>query len=221
MRNGRKGYLPAVLLAALLVQGCLANSSYQSARIVERGSDTGTIGAAMTLKEDKDDESLWTLDGRARFGIASGWDGSIGMSVVGNLQRGGGAGLVGGDIRRSIIRDRLTFTLPVSVVIGDFSFYTTRFQPGLIGTLPLSRNLDLNASVRRNIFVWAPEIKAYTYNFGLGITTVSGRWTFHPELAVYHNIDQDIMLTQIGIGLVRNLVEADMRPPGRADPLIR
>ena len=201
--------ISASLLVLFLMQGCLAYSSFQSARIIEKGRPHSMVGASRTLGTEMDD-AIWTLNGDMRFGLNPQLDWSFRMSVfTSNALEGGGA-LIGGDIRAGVIPDHLTFALPVSIILGDFMFYSTRVQPGFIGTQPLAKNLDLNAAARASFFLIAPGSFDMTYNAGLGITTPSGRWTIHPEIAVFHNVGQNEMLAQFGIGVERNFVDADI-----------
>lgn len=201
--------ISATLLVLLLMQGCLAYSSFQSARIIEKERPHSTVGISRTMGTEAD-EAIWTLNGDMRFGVSPHLDSSFRMSVfTSNALEGGGA-LVGGDIRAGVIRDHLAFAVPVSILLGDFIFYSIRVQPGFTGTVPLARNLDLNAAARTSIFLVAPGSFDMTYNLGLGITTPSGRWTIHPEIGIFHNISENDMLAQFGIGVERNFVDADI-----------
>lgn len=206
----RTGMISAALFTFLTLQGCLTYSSYQSARIVERGHPHATLGISRSiiLEEEDSEMNWWTFDGDMRFGFAKRVDGSIRISVFHNVPEGWGGGQVSCDIRGGIIEDYLTIAFPFSVNMGDFHFYTLRFQPGFVGTIPLNERFEITGAARAHIYLRIMELTAVAYNIGLGITTQSGEWTIRPEVGWLQITDPspDVTYFQYGVGIEHNFV---------------
>jgi hypothetical protein len=209
----------ATILATFTSHGCLTYSSYQSARIVERGRQQATIGLSHSSIPDKKDPgaSWWTFDGDMRFGIARRVDGSFRLSVFHNVPDGWGGAQVSMDLRGGIIEDRLAVALPFSVNMGDFHFYTLRFQPGLIGTIPLGERFEITGAARAHLYLRVMELTAVGCNIGLGMTTPSGEWTIRPELGwlVFGGTNSDVTYFQYGMGIEHNFVIKDQEGESR------
>lgn len=206
----RTGIFGAALFTLLTMQGCLTYSSFQSARIVERGYPHATLGISRSviLEEDDSEASYWTFDGDMRFGIAKRVDGSIRLSIFHNVPEGWGGGQVSADIRGGIIKNHLAIVLPFSVNMGDFHFYTLRFLPGFIGTIPLHERIEINGAVRAHVYIRFMELTAINYNIGLGLTTQSGEWTIRPEVGWlrFSGTSSDVTYFQYGAGIEHNFV---------------
>ena len=194
------------LLALLLTQGCLTYSSYQSARIVERGKPHATVGITRTLFPG-DEINCWTIDGDMRFGVARRVDALVRVSVYEFLPEGVGGGQVTLGLRCGIIKDRFALTLPATVYIGDFYFYSLRMQPGFISTIPLSKHLEVNGSARGHVYVRVMELFGIGYSVGLGITSPSGEWTIRPEVGwLQLTGTSSATYFQYGVGFEHNFV---------------
>lgn len=209
-RNGHFSRVLPALLALLFTQGCLTYSSYQSARIVERGKPHATVGITRSVfpGAEKNNLDWWTLDGDMRFGVARRVDALVRVSVFHNIPKGGGGGQVTLGLRCGIIEDHFAMTVPASVTIGDFYFYSLRVQPGFIGTIPLGKHLEINGSARAHVYIYAMELFGIGYNVGFGITSPSGEWTIRPEvgwLQLTGNSSSTAYL-QYGIGFEHNFV---------------
>ncbi len=206
------GIICAVLFAFFTLHGCLTYSSYQSARIVERGYPHATLGISRSIILDSDEDDIevnwWTVDGDMRFGIAKRVDGSVRLSIFHNVPEGWGGGQISADLRGGIIEDHLAIAIPVSVTLGDFYFYTLRVQPGFIGTIPLCERIELNGAVGAHVYLRVMELTAVAYNVGLGITTRSGEWTIRPEIGWLQFVDtnSDMTYFQYGVGIEHNFV---------------
>ena len=206
----RTGMISAALFTFLTLQGCLTYSSYQSARIVERGHPHATLGISRSiiLEEEDSEVNWWTIDGDMRFGFAKRVDGSVRVSVFHNVPEGWGGGQVSCDIRGGIIEDYLTIAFPFSVNMGDFHFYTLRFQPGFVGTIPLNERFEITGAARAHIYLRIMEQTAVAYNVGLGITSQSGEWTIRPEVGwlQFTDTSSDVTYFQYGVGIEHNFV---------------
>ena len=152
----RTGIIGALLFVFFTSQGCLTYSSFQSARIVERGHPHATLGISrsgiLDLDEKESEFGWWTLDGDMRFGIAKRVDGSVRLSIFHNVPEGWGGGQFSCDIRGGIIDDYLAVAFPFSINMGDFHFYTLRFQPGFVGTIPLNDRLTRKDLREKKLF---------------------------------------------------------------------
>jgi hypothetical protein len=210
----RTGIIAALLFTLFSSEGCLTYSSYQSARIVERGHPHATVGISRSVSLDTDEHdsevNWWSIDGDMRFGIARRIDGSVRVSVFHNVPEGWGGGQISVDLRGGVIEDHLAIVLPATVTLGDFYFYTFRIQPGFIGTIPLGEHLEINGSVRAYVYVRVMELFGIGYNLGLGITTPSGEWTIRPEVGWLRlaGTDSDLAYFQYGVGIEHNFVVA-------------
>jgi hypothetical protein len=206
----RTGIIGSTLFAFLTLQGCLTYSSFQSARIVERGLPHATLGISRSIILEEEDiaANWWTFDGDMRFGIAKRVDGSIRVSVFHNVPEGWGGGQVSVDIRGGIIEDYLAIAFPFSVNMGDFHFYTLRFQPGFVGTIPLNERIEITGAARAHVYLRIMELTAVAYNVGLGITTRSGEWTIRPEVGwlQFTAAGSDVTYFQYGVGIEHNFV---------------
>ncbi len=206
----RPGIICVLLFALYTSQGCLTYSSFQSARIVERGHPHSTVGISRSVHLDEDNRgvSWWTVDGEMRFGIARRVDGSVRVSVFHNVPEGGGGSQISVDLRGGIIKDCLAVAFPFTVTFGDFYLYSLRAQPGLIGTIPLGEHFEITGAARVHVYLRVMELSAIGYNLGLGITAPSGAWTIRPEIGwlTFAGANSDITYFQYGVGLEHNFV---------------
>ena len=152
----------------------------------------------------------WTFDGDLRFGIARRIDGSLRLSIFHNVPEGWGGAQFSCDIRGGIIEDYLAVAFPFSVNMGDFHFYTLRFQPGFVGTIPLNEHFEIAGAARAHIYLRVMELTALAYNIGLGITTPSGKWTIRPEIGwlEFTTPNSNGTYFQYGVGFELNFVDA-------------
>lgn len=201
----------AASIAVAASSGCFTYSSYQSARIVERGDHEGTVSLSRSsvVSENTGRSSWLAVEGLARFGIAERFDGSLMVSVFRGVPESWGAGVVTADVRAGIIKDRLACSLPVSITVGDLYLASFRVQPGLIGTIPLGPRLEITGAIRAHVFVRVPDLFAVGYNAGLGITSASGTWTLRPEVGWMQFVETEaqergVTYAQFGIGLERH-----------------
>jgi hypothetical protein len=191
----------AIPFLALLTSGCLTFSSFQSAKIVDPGKTLSTVSVARNnfLENDHRDPGWTLLEIRNRVGLASSVDAAFKISAARRDENGWVGFLVGGDIRAALWRDHLAVVLPMQVVAGDFDFTTLQVYPGLVGTLPLSDRLEVNASGNIYLFVQAEELSIYTYSLGLGIRPTNGPFRIRPEVGWLRLADPDRLYRQFGL----------------------
>jgi hypothetical protein len=201
----------AVLLALALLAapGCFTYSSYQSARIVERGEPAVTFALSQSRIADvaADDATWYAFETCLRSGVARRVDASFMLSIFHGVQEGWGAGVVTLDVRAGIIEDYLAFALPTALTIGDSYLASLRMQPGFIGTVPLGSRLEITGAARAHIFVRATDLFAMGYNVGLGIKSASGNFVVRPEVGwmVFEENEEagvrGALYAQYGIGI--------------------
>ena len=201
----------AALLAPLAAPGCFTYSSYQSARIVERGDEQATIAFSRSGVAGASDASWYAVEGGGRFGLANRVDGAIMLSVLQNVPEDWGVAVVTVDVRGGIIEDRLACALPVSMTMGDLYLASLRAQPGLIATIPLGERIEIDGGVRAHISLQAMDFFAVGYNVGLGLTGESRRWTLRPEVGWMQFTGEMSGLTyvQYGLGIELNNRKSD------------
>jgi hypothetical protein len=210
--SARRRAGPLVVIACLgLCAGCLNYSSYQDARIVERGHSQGTVAVSASAYEDDDDyvTSYWfPVEMNPRWGVANRVDAGLKMSVLASREAEWGLVVLGVDVRAGIIKNYLAVTVPLTVALGGDVFSSTNLQPGFIVTLPVMTEIDINGSVRRSFYVKEDVSGGATwlYNAGLGIA-LSPSWKIRPELGwmVWENFDNDqVVYRQFGIGITKS-----------------
>ena len=173
------------VLSLLFSSGCINYSSYQDARIVERGHSSGTFAATASKyqsKNDYDEDAFdwYVLDMNPRFGLGSVFDAGFRMSVLFSNDDLGWV-VLGGDVRAGIIKNYLAATLPVNIALAGNAVETTNLQPGFIVTIPIVEQLDVNGSVRKAFYLQDTDASWWLYNAGLGIKVSQG-WRLRPEV---------------------------------------
>src|SRR5512144_240433 len=111
----------------LSTAGCINYSSYQDARIVERGHAQGTVAVSMSKYEPgpdsfEHDETWLVLQVDPRWGIGGRCDAALHMSaLLPNTEDSEGWVVLGADARFGIIRNYLAVTLPISMALSQFA----------------------------------------------------------------------------------------------------
>lgn len=194
-----------LLLALPAVPGCFTYSSYQSARIVERGQPQVTFAISNSNIEGGGAEAGGWLafETCLRSGVAKRLDASAMLSIFQSVPENFGAAVVTVDVRAGIIENYIAFAFPVVVTMGDFYLASLRIQPGFVATVPLGTRLEITGAARAHTFVRVPELFAMGYNIGLGIKTESGRLTVRPELGwmKFRGEENNQTYFQYGLGL--------------------
>jgi hypothetical protein len=201
---------PGGIVALTLFMGCIDYSSYQDARIVERGGSQGTVAVSASKQQSEyagDDFDWYAVDVNPRWGLGARFDAGFKMALLITGEEMGWV-LVGGDLRFGAFRDYLALTVPVTMAFGELAFSTINLQPGIIMTLPVTHELDINGSVRRSFYLHEDlESNAWwLYNAGLGIK-VAPEWRIRPEVAWMvsdHEYEQTTYV-QFGIGVTRQV----------------
>ena len=198
----RAALLSLVFLAA---PGCFTYSSYQSARIVERGEPQVTFALSNSNIEGENAEAGGWLafETCLRSGIAKRFDASAMLSIFQSVPENFGAAVVTVDVRGGIIENYLAFTFPVAITMGDLYLASLRVQPGFVATVPLGTRFEITGAARAHTFVRVPELFAMGYNVGLGIRTESGRLMVRPEVGwmKFREAENGQGYFQYGLGL--------------------
>jgi len=199
---GRYGIAVSLLFLPLSA-GCLTFSSFQSARIVDPEQPRTTVALSKSdfLEQDQEEAGWLVLEIQNRFGLTRSTDAAFKASVTRRMEDGWVGLVVTADARHSIWKDRLTFALPASLLLGDFDFATLQLHPGFIATLPISRHLEVSGSAQAYLFVRVEELSTFGYTLGLGWSPHPDRWMLRPEIAWIHFGDDNDLYTQIGMGV--------------------
>ncbi len=201
---------PGLCLVLSVSAGCFTFSSYQSARIVDRGKPrvTYSISRNNFIERDQIDAGWTTLEALGRYPVKARLvDAGARISIL-RSDEGGIGSVVGGDLKAGVIRDHLAVALPASVLLGDFSFTTFQLQPGLIASVPIGDRIEGNAAARTYIFMAETEDgPVYAYNLGLALHPRGSRWAIRPEVGWLTLRGSGDRFVQFGIG-----VEGPARP---------
>jgi hypothetical protein len=201
-----RGMLAATCVLALCAApGCFTYSSYQSARIAEKGEERATLAVSRSaVVEKKPSEATWfAIEGGVRFGLARRVDAALLLSVFSGVPQDWGAAVVTADVRVGILQNYLTAVLPASIAMGDFYLATFRVQPGAVVTVPVTDRIEINGAVRAHIFVRYTDLFAMGYNVGLGLASESGTWIIRPEAGLmrFTGPAKGTTYAQFGIGV--------------------
>ena len=219
--GGHGAILIAILLLASSFMGCLSYSSYQDARIVPDDSSQATLAVSVSSYKDPDypdaERVNWyPVEFSPRFHVASWCDAAFKISYLfasGEENDFNALVVLGGDVRFALVPDYLVFALPVSLTIGEYAFSTIQIQPGVVLTIPVADELDINGAARGHFFTGEElsgddDLRAWGFNAGLG-WHVSRRWTLRPEVGWLLYPESDVLYTQYGIGFTNNLSSRD------------
>lgn len=204
MRNPRKRtrWSLCVLLAnGPIMTGCFAMSSYQSARMTEPGPSRATFAlSTVGSSEDDDDSRLTVMDLRVRKALVP-EQADMGFTATVFTAGAGALVSVGVEPRIAVINNILAVDLPVTWYVAAPLFQVT---PGLVATVPLSRQLEVNASARYLALVGADgaPVGRPVYTLGLGLSDDLRRWAIRPEVAVSPLYNEEGQwLVQFGVGI--------------------
>lgn len=177
--------------------GCFAISSFQNARMTEPGPSRATFAlSTMGPADDGADENLTVLDMRVRKGLAPA-AADIGFAMSAYLAGGGAIMNVGVEPRFAIVNGIVAADLPFYWVVAS---PLVQFAPGAVLTLPLSKQFEINTSVRA-VITPIPEASAVVYpayTVGLGFSDDLRKWAIRPEVGVMQLEEGTIV--QLGVG---------------------
>lgn len=210
-RPSQLRYTLVVLLAlAPAMTGCLAMSSYQSARITEPGPARTLFAVSKlgeTADEDRDDEvTILVVDMRVRKGVVR-HVADLNFNTT-LLTTGGGAMLaVGLEPRLSIVPNVLAMGLPVGYFLGAPFPYGLQWAPGFVATVPVSRQFEVNGGIRM-MSVYGGDHDIPIYNVGIAFSRDLRESAIRPEVAFTPNEDGEGWLLQVGVGFEPRRPEA-------------
>jgi hypothetical protein len=208
MEVAMKGPL-VVCLVASVASGCApVFSDLQSARVTRPGEVEVTPSASMVHFADEDSTHIQDdygvqvagglLDGvelRARYArVVTANDGD---------QPGISVNVLGFGPKVRLIQDRLALAVPVGFAFGgpvDEPGKTWQVQPTLIGTLPLTKYLDVTAAAKYIIPLSAEDAdNLVALNVGLGIGRAD-RFVVRPEIGFLWNPGEEGHFQHLSLG---------------------
>lgn len=188
------------VVAALGVGGCMAHSSYQSARIAEPGKQHVTLAAGRTTVQEtgRSDTRWWNAEIMTRHALSPAADMGFKMSFMKEEEFGSLTTAL--DWKMALVRDHLAANLGVGMVVPVFQ--SAYVFPGVIATLPLTRHVDVNAAAK---LVFMPTATSpqpmHAYNVGLALELGSSGFIVRPEIAVLEPRDGNAKWVQFGVGI--------------------
>lgn len=186
-----------------------ALSSYQSARILDRGEIRSTVAVTRDdlMEDDQPEAGLTILDLQKRIPILPGHvDGSMEFSICRPDDRGGPGAAIGGDLTCAVwpnhIAVMMSLDMPLAgLILGPLS--GADFHPTVIGSLRPSSHLDITASASKHFLSVGddPMLPIMSYTLGVGISRDVQRWALRPELGWVRSQEHRWSQAQFGIGL--------------------
>jgi hypothetical protein len=171
--------LLAIVIVCVAGAGCIPYSSYQDARIVEKGVNQGTVAvSASTYRDEWTEAGHWyPIELGPRMHLSARADAAFKFSflMVPGSDQFAVWPIIGGDIRVAVVPDYLLLAVPVYFFPGPRIFSNMQLQPGVVMTVPLSHAVDLNSAARVNVFAnpdawdWDEGGQSYSFNLGLGL----------------------------------------------------
>jgi hypothetical protein len=191
-----------LIASAPSMTGCLAMSSYQSARMTAPGPArpmlaVSTVGSADNFGPGGD-ASIWVIDARLRKGVIRD-RADFGFNTSLLAARGGGLLSLGLEPRVSIVRNILAAGLPVSFYLGAPFPQSIQWAPGVVLTIPVSNRFELNAAVRMQGMSYA-DGSVPVYNFGVAFSDDLRESAIRPEIGIMQGHDDDEWIVQVGVG---------------------
>lgn len=186
--------------------GCLAMSSYQSARMTTPGPARPTVAlSSMGPADEPDEERITVIDLRVRKNLIPeradfGFLASV-YTLEDNYFGSHSAVAVGVEPRFAIVDNWVAIGVPI---VWPMVAPVVEYAPGVIVTLPLSRYFEVNAAAR--LFGFASQEGADTtspvYSVGLAFSNDVHRWAIRPEVALMKPTDDpDDWIVQFGVGV--------------------
>lgn len=111
--------------------------------------------------------------------------------------------VVGGGPKFALVPDRVAFYLPVGFAFGSDIETSETFQthPTLIGTLPLSRGLDVTGSTKALVPLGNDHDITVAFNLGLGIGEGISPVVLRPEVGMLINPGEEGRFWHFSLGL--------------------
>jgi len=172
-------------------------SDFQSAKLV--GRDRVEVTPSASTVSFSGDDGGHVQD---EYGLQLGTGVLDRMDLRAGYVRAAGVNGVGFGPKIAFVKDRLALALPVGFAFGEDVEISKTWtaHPTLLLTQPVTRRLEVNASVKGLIPLtedWGGTLVAF--NVGLGIGDL-GRWAIRPEIGFLFDPGESGHFTQFGLG---------------------
>lgn len=188
----------------VMISGCYAFSTFQSAKTVENGHWQVT-GSYSTISFENNGSSSHTNDNlEVMFRSGAGERSDIGIRYARLLIDDiGDYNLISFEPKFMIVRDKLSFFMPISLYFGKNVSESESFHisPGFIATFPFNKNFEASFSPRYMIYTDPNSDNLLAFNFGIGLSSNLDKWALRPELGYLFNPGNDGHYVQFGVGL--------------------
>lgn len=203
-------FLGLLAVCFVCLQGCVpVFSSFQSARILEEGQAefTPAYSSVYFLERDSFDESelqhaQHVLGLRFASGTSEVSEFQISYARLLQGEKEFGINVFGLGWKRSLIKDKMAFVLPVGTAIGSNVgglFIST--HPSVVLTIPAGLHLDINPSFTGVFPINRAYNKGVAFNIGAAIKPLNKNWDLRPEFGVLKFFNDRDLFLSAGVGL--------------------
>jgi len=180
-----------VLVGFILLQGCApVFSSFQTARILQEGEAEVSTAFTSTYIVEKqftggsENEHAQYMAG-ARFASRITDVSELQVLYARLFQVDAGINVFGIGWKRSLVKDRMAFALPIGTVFGQgINGLFVETHPSIIFTIPLSESIEVNPSIVGVVPLHRTYNKGVAFNIGALINPSRGNWDIRPEIGL-------------------------------------
>jgi len=197
--------IPTIILALGLFGGCVPPmANMQSARVAEKGETRFTpYAAAIKNSEEAGSEKTANYGALVGFGAGSRTEIQLRYDRF-NFPDSDGINYLSIGPKMGNDSGTFAFLLPFGVYWGRFpldGLATIQMEPGFVGTVPISRHLEVIAATKV-IFSGTAGPTWVVANFGLGFSSDVDRWALIPEVGIAHGLrGMDVTMVSVGIAV--------------------
>lgn len=190
-------------ICSLMLSGCYAYSSFQTAKTVEKGKWQGTASYSSNYSLQNGDGNFvnGTYEAQLRTGLSEKSD--IGLRYA--YLDFDDANLISIEPKLALIPGKFSVVAPLGMYFGSAisENESIHLSPGFIATYPFNKNFDASVGSRYMIF-FSDSDNLLAVNFGLGLSTNLDKWAIRPEVGYLFNPGNDGYYFQYGVGLSFN-----------------
>lgn len=113
-----------------------------------------------------------------------------------------GVNVLGFGPKFSLVKDRVAFYVPVGFAFGEDLEVSDTWQihPTLLVTLPISKYIEFNPSVKVLVPFQREQEGLVAFNLGVGVSTNLEKWAIRPEIGFLYNPGESGHFMHLSIG---------------------
>lgn len=195
-------------ICSLMLSGCYAYSSFQTAKTVEKGKWQGTASYSSNSfsNSGESDRINGAIEAQLRAGLSDKSDIGFRYAYIDVDNASEDYGMIAIEPKFMLVKDRFSLIAPLGMYVGQYvnedeSFH---FSPGFIATYPFNKNFDASVASRYMIFFDSDSDNLVALNLGFGVSTDIEKWAIRPEIGYLFNPGNDGHYFQYGVGLSFN-----------------